>query len=302
MIRCERLSVERSGQIVVDRLSLEVPSGRALGVIGRTGAGKSSLLAALATTIPVHGGDFFVNEFSASREPERVRRLVGYAPARLEAWPAARAVDVLEFFAVVSGLSSESTTRAIKRALAFSRVASGDRVDRLDDGAAKRVLVARALLNDPEVLLLDDPFSGLDPLDRGEVERVIGDATLLGRTVVAALDDAHVPDCFTHLSVLAAGRITAEGEASPAAFSAGRTWRYRFVCRGRAAEAVDVLRPLTAEAAATDADTIDCRIDPARSAAPRLIEALVRAGLSPEAATFHPPWTAQLLDGDGPGH
>ena len=296
MIRCERLSVERSGQIVVDRLSLEVPSGRALGVIGRTGAGKSSLMAALAGAIRIHGGDFFVNDISAGREPERVRRLVGYAPARLEAWPAARAVDVLEFFSVASGLSSDSATRAIKRALAFARVASGDRVDRLADGAAKRLLVARALLNDPEVLLLDDPFSGLDPFDRGEVERTIGDATLLGRTVVAALDDAHVPDCFTHLAVLAGGKIAAEGEALPAAFSAGRTWRYRFVCRGRATEAVLVLRPLTAEATATDADAVDCRIDQARSAVPRLVEALVQAGLSPESAAFHPPWTAQLLE------
>lgn len=302
MIRCERLSVERSGQIVVDRVSLAVPSGRALGVIGRTGAGKSSLVAALGGAIPIHGGDFFVNEISAGREPERVRRLIGYAPARLDAWPAARAADVLELFAVAAGLPTESATRAIKRGLAFARLAPGDRVDRLADGAAKRLLVARALLNDPEVLLLDDPFSGLDPFDRGEVERIIGDATLLGRTVVAALDDAHVPDCFTHLAVLAGGRIVAEGEASPAAFAAGRTWRHRFVCRGRAAEAVLVLRPLTAEASATDTDTIDCRIDPARAVMPRLVEALVQAGLTPESAAFHPPWTAQLLDGDGRGH
>lgn len=298
MIRCERLSVERSGQIVVDRVSFEVPSGRALGVIGRTGAGKSSLIAALAGALPIHGGDFFVNEISASREPERVRRLVGYVPARLDAWPAARAADVLELFAIAAGLSRDSAARAIERALSFAEVAAGDRVDRLAEGAAKRLLVARALLNDPEVLLFDDPFSGLDPFDRREVERIIGDATLAGRTVVAALDDAYVPDCFTHLAVLAAGRITAEGEASPAAFAAGRTWRHRFICRGGATEAVGVLRPLTAEAAAIDADTIDCRVDPSRAAMPRLIEALVRAGLSPEAASFHPPWTAQLLDGD----
>lgn len=298
MIRCERLSVERSGQIVVDRVSLEVPSGRALGVLGRTGAGKSSLVAAIGGALPIHGGDFFVNEISAGRAPERVRRLVGYAPARLDAWPAARAAEVLELFAVAVGLPSESAAGAITRALAFARIAPGDRVDRLADGAAKRLVVARALLNDPEVLLFDDPFSGLDPIDRGDVERIIGDATLAGRTVVAALDDAHVPDCFTHLAVLAAGRITAEGEASPAAFAAGRTWRHRFICRGGAAEALDVLRPLTADAAAIDADTIDCRVDPSRAAMPRLVEALVRAGLSPEAASFHPPWTAQLLDGD----
>jgi ABC-2 type transport system ATP-binding protein len=296
MIRCERLSVERSGQIVVDRVSLAVPSGRALAVIGRTGAGKSSLLGALAAALPVHGGDFFVDDISAGREPERVRRLIGYVPARLDAWPAARAADMLELFAVAAGLSRESTARAIERALFLAKVAAGDRVDRLADGAAKRLLVARALLNDPKVLLFDDPFSGLDPFDRGEVERIIGDATLLGRTVVAALDDAHVPDCFTHLAVLGGGRIAAQGEASPSTFSAGRIWRYRFVCRGRAVEAVEVLRPLAAEATATDADTIDCRIDPARSAVSSLVEALVRAGLSPEAATFHPPWTAQLLD------
>lgn len=296
MIRCERLSVERSGQIVVDRVSLEVPSGRALGVIGRTGAGKSSLLGALAAALPIHGGDFFINEISASRQPERVRRLIGYVPARLDAWPAARTADVLELFAIAAGHSGASAARAIARALAFARVGAGDRVDRLADGAAKRLLVARALLNDPEVLLFDDPFSSLDPSDRGEVERIIGDATLLGRTVVATLDDAHVPDCFTHLAVLTAGRITADGEASPAAFSAGRIWRYRFICRGRAAQAADVLRTLAAEATAIDADTIDCRVDPTLAAVPRLVDALVRAGLSPESATFHPPWTAQLLD------
>jgi ABC-type multidrug transport system ATPase subunit len=298
MIRCERLSVERWGQIVVDRVSLDVPAGRALGVIGRTGAGKSSLVAALGGALPIHGGDFFVNDISGVREPERARRLIGYAPARLDAWPAARAADVLELFSIAAGLPTEAAKRAIERGLAFARLAPGKRVDRLADGAAKRLLVARALINDPEVLLLDDPFSGLDPFDRGDVEQIIGDATLLGRTVVAALDDAHVPDCFTHLAVLAAGRITAEGEASPAAFAAGRTWRHRFICRGGAAEALDVLRPLTADAAAIDADTIDCRVDPSRAAMPRLVEALVRVGLSPEAASFHPPWTAQLLDGD----
>lgn len=298
MIRFEQSTIEQSGHIVIDRLSLAVSAGQALAVIGRTGAGKSTLLAALAAAISTRGGDITVQGHSVRRDSAGVRRLIGYVPARLEAWPAARAADFLELFANAAGLSGTGLRRALDKSLSLAGLGGrgSQQIDQLSDGAAKRLLIARALLHDPQVLVFDDPFASLDPPDRRETERLIGDATLMGRTVIAAINAADVSDCFTHLAVLADGRITAHGPASPETFSADRAWRYRFVCRGQAAAVADTLRSLSAEPHLVDADTVDCRVAAAGPASGRLIEAVVRSGVNVESVGHHPHWAAQLID------
>jgi len=297
MIGFEGVRLRRFGDLVIDGLTLTVPNGSALALLGRTGAGRSSLLAAAATTLPLIGGDIVVHGHSVRREPEAVRRLVGHFPARLAAWPAARADEFLELAAVMAGLTGKPLRLAIQRALALAGLgaAGATRVDTLPEGAARRLLLARALLHEPQVLLLDDPFDGLDPVERADVERLIGDAALIGHTVVAALDEPLLPDCFTHLAVIASGRVAVHGPATPAAFSAGRSWLHRITCPGRAEAAADTVRSLVEEVHVVDDGTIDCRVDPARSACATVIAALVRSGIAVESAAFHPPWAAQLV-------
>ena len=151
-------------------------------------------------------------------------------------------------------------------------------------------------MHDPQVILLDDPFGGLDPLERRELEQLLADAHLMGRTVLAAVDDGDVPPCFTHLAVMREGRILAEGPADPAAFGAGRRFRYRLTCRGRAEDAARGIRGLAADATAVDLDQVEAVIDPATVPPSRLLAAIVAVGVPVEAAGFHPSWTAQLLD------
>ena len=167
-------------------------------------------------------------------------------------------------------------------------------LDALADGEAKRLLLARAIMHDPQVLLLDDPFTGLDPDGRREAERLVADAHLMGRTVLAAVDDADLPPCFTHIAVMHEGRVVAVGPADPAAFP-GRTWTHRIECPGRAAEAVRTIGPLVVEARAVDDDVVTCRHDPAGGPFADVIAGLVRAGIPVESAAFDPPWAAQLL-------
>jgi len=227
MIRCERATVERSGRLVVEAVTLAVGHGQAAAIVGRTASGKSSLLAAAATAWALHAGDILVAGRSVRREPEIVRRSLGYVPDRMPGWPGLRAGEFLEVFGSAAGLRRERLAAAVGRGLALAGLPAGDRtpLDALATGQQKRLLLARALLHEPDVLLLDDPFGGLDPLERLEMERFIGDALLMGRTVLAAIDDADVPACFTHLFVLAEGSLVASGPATPAAFSSGRAWR-----------------------------------------------------------------------------
>jgi len=289
--------VARAGRVVVEAVTFAVTSGQAAALIGRSGAGKSSLLAAAAAALPLHAGDILVDGRSVRREAAAVRRLVGYVPGRLPSWPGVRAEEFLRLFAAGAGLVGRAGRTAVGKALDMAGLAGrGDApVDALPAGHAKRLLVARAILHDPEVLLLDDPFGGLDPAERRDVERLVGDAHLMGRTVLAAVDDAVLPSCFTHLAVLAEGRLVASGPHDPAVFAAGRGWTCTLTCRGSADAAVRVAGPLVETARAVDADTVTLTLDPARGELADVVAAVVRAGLRVDAAGFDPPWTAQLV-------
>jgi ABC-type multidrug transport system ATPase subunit len=297
MIRCERVTVERSGRVVVESLSLDVAPGEATAVVGRTGAGKSSLLAAVATVLPLHAGEILVDGHSVGRQAEQVRQRVGYVPDRLPAWPGLRAGEFLELFATAAGLGGGRLRGAVERALDMAGL-ERERSAPLDDlpaGQRKRILVARALLHDPQVLLLDDPFGGLDAFERRDVARLIADAHLIDRTVLAAVDDADVPGCFTHLAVLDEGRLIASGPADPAAFAAGRTWRHAVVCRGAASRAAGVIEGLLGACECEEPDRVVFAIDPARVSLGEVVAALVQAGIGVESVRFDPPWPAQVM-------
>lgn len=144
MIRCERATVERSGRVVVEALSLAIGHGQAAALIGRTGAGKSSLLAAVATALPLHAGEILVDNRSVRGEPAAVRRAIGYVPDRMPAWPGLRVGEFLEAFATAAGLRGERLAASVRRGLDLAGLAAVDRLplDALPAGQRKRLLVA----------------------------------------------------------------------------------------------------------------------------------------------------------------
>lgn len=310
MIRFDRVIVERSGQMVIDRLSLAVSPGDTLAIIGRAGAGKSTLVEALATAIPIRGGDIVLADHSVRRDPDAVRARLGYVPSQLAAWPGVRADEFLAMFGSSAGITGHVLQAAVNRALDLADLKGrgGTQIDALPAGQSKLLLIGRALVHAPNVLVLDDPFGSLDPRQRQSVERLIGDLQLGGRTVVAAIDDGRVPDCFSHLAVLGEGRLLQEGSATFAAFAAGRAWRYRLQCPGQAeAAAALIARPagrLADKVEALDDTILDCTVAfrPATTTASEpgplseIVAALVRAGIAVEAAGLHPHWTEQLVE------
>ena len=292
----DHATLRRGQRTVLDDLSLAVPPGQAVAAIGPTGAGKSSLLACLATALPVHAGDIRIDGHSVRTNPVAVRQRLGYVPTGITAWPQARADEFLELFALEAGLRGKPLRMAVSKALALAGIDEPDApVNHLPAGQAQRLLVARGLLHDPQVLLLDAPFTGLDPREKRDMEQLIADMHLGGRIVVAAIDDAAVPACFTHLTLLTAGRLVAHGPAIPSAFERNRTWSRRITCPASAAAAAVVLRRLGVDAVVIDDDTLDCRHNSIAQPLSTLLGALLDAGLAIEAAEFYPPWPAQLF-------
>jgi ABC-type multidrug transport system ATPase subunit len=297
MIAFHDATISYGGRPVLEGVSFEMPAGRAAALLGRTGAGKTSLLAAAATALTLDAGDITVHGQSVRRNAAAVRRLVGYVPARPPAWPPCRVAEFLELAASFAGLQGKPLRTAVTKALDLAGLAAraANPIDTLPDGSGRRLLLARALLHDPEVLILDDPFSALDPAEHASVEALIGDAHLMGRAVLAAIDNAVVPPCFTDLVVLDAGRVAAAGPHTIETFATGRSFTFRLTCRGRADDAAAALRGLADEARAVDLDHAVAVITPALTPPARLVAAVVAAGIPVEAAGFHPAWTAQLL-------
>jgi len=302
MIRFDRVIVERSGQMVIDRLSLEIGTGETLAVIGRSGVGKTTLLESLATAIAVRGGDIAVGGHSVRRDPDAVRARLGYVPSQLAAWPGVRADEFLALFGSSAGLTGHGLQAAVNRALDMADLKGrgGTPIDGLPAGQAKLLLIGRALVHAPDLLVLDDPFGSLDPRQRQSVERLISDLQLGGRTVVAAIDDARVPDCFTHLAMLSEGRIVEQGPATFAAFAGGRAWRYRLHCTGQAESAAGVVGQITKHHEVCDANILDCTLTCGKESSQppiaEIIQGLLRAGIAVEEAGLHPHWTEQLLE------
>jgi ABC-type multidrug transport system ATPase subunit len=301
MIRFDRTSIERNGQLVVETLSMHIRTGEAWALIGASGAGKSMLVAAAATAVPLHAGDIVVHGHSVRREPEAVRMAAGYVPERMPGWPGIRVVEFFELFASAAGLRGPSLDRAIEKALVSARLGGRrrDPVDTLDAGSGKRLLIAKALLHDPQVLLFDDPFTGLDPAGRRDVEQLIGDAALMGRSVFAAIDDARVPDCFSHVAMIVEGRLVAAGRNDPVTFAEGRRWRFVVRCPGRAEACVAALESAV-ECHVVDADSVAAQVNLAIMSPSDIVATVVRAGIPVDGAGFDPHWQAQLLDEDGP--
>jgi len=298
LVRFDRTTVERAGRVLVERVSLEVRPGESLALIGRDGSGKTALLEAAATAVPLHGGDVLIDGLSARGDPRGVRRLIGFVPAEGCDWPGVRAGEFLEVFAAAAGLRGEPLAAAVGLGLKRAGLAERglERLANLSRGRLRRLMVARALLHDPAVLLLDDPFAGLDPTESDGLVRLVEDLHLVGRAVVATIRDAVVPGCFTRLAVLAEGRLVVTGANLPGAVAAGRSWRYRVICPGRGGDAAALLAAGGCEVVDRDADWFVCRLDAAAGPLATLVARLVHAGIPVEAAGFHPAWQAQLLD------
>lgn len=295
MLHIERAVIRAGDVAAIADCSFDAAPGEAWALIGPGGCGKGLLVAAIAGAVPLAGGEIIVNGHSLRREPVAVRLACGYVPASIEHWPDVRVDEFLDLFAAAAGLAGVNLEEARRRALDLAGLRGHERLDTLPEATAKRLLLGRAVLHDPAILAFDDPFRGLDPHGRLLAEKLIEAAVLVDRTVVAALDDAVVPTCFSHVALLDGGRIIARGPAHPAAFAPGRTWTWRVTVPRDSVAARECLADRVPEAHLVDDHTVDCRIDPALSPPATLVTALVRAGIGVESAGFHPFWSVQLL-------
>jgi ABC-2 type transport system ATP-binding protein len=207
---------KRYGDLFAVRdLNLDVPKGSVYGLIGPNGAGKSTTFLILAALLAPTAGVVQILGADPVTQPAEVRRNIGYMPDVMGVYDNLRVGEYLEFFASCYRIprSEWSTLVSGLLELVDLGVKRDAMVDSLSRGMKQRLSLARALVHDPELLILDEPASGLDPRARVELRRLLVDLRTMGKTIIISSHIlAELEEMCSHIGVLEAGRLVASGE------------------------------------------------------------------------------------------
>ena len=198
----------------LDNLSLSVLSGQILGLIGPNGAGKTTAINILVGLLRPTSGTARIAGADCVRDARRIKHLVGYMPDRFGAYDNMRVREYLDFFGAAFGIPRKRRAARIEAVMEMTGTAyMRDRfVDKLSHGMGQRVGLARTLLHDPAVLILDEPANGLDPQARVEMRELILRLAAMGKTVLVT---SHIlPELSricSQVAILTHGKLRAYG-------------------------------------------------------------------------------------------
>lgn len=188
MIRTENLTKKYGDMFAIKGIELDLKQGDLFGFIGPNGAGKTTTMRIIATLAEPSWGEAYVCNHSIYNEPREIRKLVGYMPDFFGVYDDMKVIEYLEFFAAAYRITGPARRKKCDEMLEvvdldFKRDAFANTLSR---GQTQRLGLARVLLHDPQVLLLDEPLSGLDPRARIEMRNLLRRLGKTGKTIIVS--------------------------------------------------------------------------------------------------------------------
>ena len=214
LVVLDNLHVRYGSTHAVRGLSFTIERGDIYGFIGPNGAGKTSTIKVLATLLRPSHGRAIVAGCDVARDPAAVRRKIGYMPDSFGVYDDLTAAEYLHFFAAAYQIPNGKRDGLIRDVLALTDLTQkyDAPVDGLSRGMKQRLALARVLLHDPELLLLDEPASGLDPRARIEMRELLKELQALGKTIIVSSHILHELSQFcSHIGIIEAGCMVANG-------------------------------------------------------------------------------------------
>jgi ABC-2 type transport system ATP-binding protein len=217
VVRLENLRVSYGKVEAVRGISIEIPKGAVYGFIGPNGAGKSTTIKVLATLLQKFEGHAEVAGINVAADPVAVRDRIGYMPDFFGVYEDLTVREYLLFFAAAYRLSMTSRASVVSDALELTELTHkiDSPVDALSRGMKQRLALARVLLHDPELLLLDEPASGLDPRARIEIRELLKALAKMGKTILISSHILHeLSQLCSQIGIIEAGQMVAQGSLS----------------------------------------------------------------------------------------
>ena len=206
---------KRYGRLTaVSDLSLSVEQGAIYGFVGPNGAGKTTTMRMITTLLQPTSGEARVAGCSVTHDARGVRRAIGYMPDFFGVYDDMKVWEYLDFFAACYEIPEAARTGLINDLLELVDLnhRRDDMVDTLSRGMKQRLCLARTLAHDPQVLVLDEPASGLDPRARVEIRELLVELSRMGKTIFFSTHIlADVAEICTQVGIVEAGRLVAQG-------------------------------------------------------------------------------------------
>ncbi len=200
--------------IAVDDLSFSIGQGETFGFIGPNGAGKSTTIRFLATLLRPTSGEGRVAGYSVTAEPMSVRRVIGFMPDDFGVYDGMKVWEFLDFFAVAYEIPRSYRKKIIGEVLELLDLTHkrDDYVNGLSKGMKQRLCLAKTLVHDPPVLILDEPASGLDPRARLEMKALLNELRQMGKTILISSHIlSELADFCTSIGIIERGKLLAAG-------------------------------------------------------------------------------------------
>ena len=217
VIKTVNLTKRYGTLVALSNLNLEIQEGDCFGFIGPNGAGKTTTIKVLATLLKPTAGFVRVLGVGVVEFPQEVRRHIGYVPDSFGVYEDLTVAEYLHFFAAAYRIDREKRAGAVKDVLALTDLSEKgpSQVDALSRGMKQRLSIARVLLHDPQLLLLDEPASGLDPRARIELRELLKELQRMGKTILVSSHILHeLSQLCTRIGIIEAGQLVAEGSLS----------------------------------------------------------------------------------------
>ena len=221
--------------VAVNDLTLELDAGQIFGFIGPNGAGKSTTMKILACLLKADAGTARVAGMDTRTEGDSIRKIIGYMPDFLGVYHDLTVDEYLHFFAAAYGLARKQRRATIDGVLELTDLTSKRTamVDSLSRGMQQRLGVARVLVHDPKVLLLDEPASGLDPRARIEMRELLTELGRMGKTLIVSSHIlSELAEMSTSIGIIEKGRLLFSGSIDDAYARIGRGHRILVTTEG----------------------------------------------------------------------
>lgn len=214
LIELDGLTHRYGDLVALQDLTLRVEEGSVMGFIGPNGAGKTTTIRILTTLLRPSRGEARIGGYSVLTQPQAVRRLIGYMPDFFGVYDDMKVWEYLDFFAACYQVPPAARRAMIDDLLELVDLSHkrDEWVSSLSRGMQQRLCLARTLAHDPQVLILDEPASGLDPRARIEIRELLRELRRMGKTIFFSSHIlSEVADVCDSIAVLEAGRLVAHG-------------------------------------------------------------------------------------------
>ncbi|MFT9820638.1 ATP-binding cassette domain-containing protein [Lysinibacillus sp. NPDC056185] len=217
MIEIRDLTKRYGSFTALDHLNLSLEEGVVFGFVGANGAGKSTTFSILATLLSPTSGDAIINGKSVIKEPKEVRKQIGYMPDFFGVYDQLKVDEYLDFYGASYGIGAAERKVLIPQLLELVNLSNKrhEYVDLLSRGMKQRLCLARALIHDPKVLILDEPASGLDPRARVEMRDILRNLKSMGKTILIS---SHIlpelAEMCDEIGVIDNGKLIAHGNVA----------------------------------------------------------------------------------------